>query len=159
MCLFVTPLPLGIESARGLLLPLISRNSTIPTRKTVRLRWDDAVAAFLPAAAAAGMSGAAVGGDAAGAAVPMRSVPLRIFMGERALAADNIHLGDATIVLTGDAPVEESGINKQTALMAIGVLSDQLAPHHPKHFQAMLPAVVRTIAELAPSADGRAAAE
>eukprot|EP00966_Prymnesium_polylepis_P012756 293295-Prymnesium_polylepis.1 len=36
----------------------------------------------------------------------MRSVPLRIFMGERALAADNIHLGDATIVLTGDAPVE-----------------------------------------------------
>ena len=58
-----------VDSARGLFLPIVARNSTVPTRKVVALQWDDATSSFLPAGARAS------GGRDRGARAPAWAPP------------------------------------------------------------------------------------
>lgn len=98
MCLLMTSLPVGIESARGLYLPILAHGTTVPTRKAFQLWWNDEAAAFVPATAAIAVAVA----EATEAPVTTRT--LRVYMGARALAADNHFLGEVE-VQAGVAPV------------------------------------------------------
>lgn len=95
----VTSLTIGIGSARGLFLPVVPRNSTIPTRRTARLRYDAALDAFVPASLAADAADARnyeASPSAAEATSPVARPELRrlrVFVGERARAEDNRLLG------------------------------------------------------------------
>ena len=96
MCLFVTPMPTGIECAAGLYLPVVPRNSSIPTRRSVFVQWNEDLAGFLPAAP----------GDAATATTgPSETRTLRIFLGGRAMAQDNLPAGQIELHV-GTAPIQ-----------------------------------------------------
>jgi molecular chaperone DnaK len=75
LLLDVTPLTLGIETLGGVATPLIERNTTIPTRKSQVFST---------------------------ASDGQTSVEIRVFQGERPMAADNKQLG--TFVLSGIPP-------------------------------------------------------
>ena len=112
LCLIdVTPLSFGLESAHGLFLPVIARNSVIPTRKTVRLRWE--AGALVPATAAAtaadlpplaeASSRPSSGPSLGPSATARNAVVARVVMGERVLAADNAPLGAVEVVFPAGA--------------------------------------------------------
>jgi len=83
----VTPLSLGIETAGGAFTRVINRNTTIPTKKS-RVFKDGEL-----------MGCRAEDGQSA--------VPIRVFQGEREIAADNNLLGQFDLV--GDIPTMKSG--------------------------------------------------
>jgi hypothetical protein len=99
MCLIdVIPLTIGLETVRGLFLPVMRRNTTIPSLKSMRLRWEgnDGSTGFLPEL---GRLSSSVNSQS------IKPQRLRIFAGERTFAADNIFLGEVEIPV-GEAPMD-----------------------------------------------------
>lgn len=102
MCLFdLSQLTIGIESVSGLFLPIIPRNSTVPTRRHVLVRWDEDSGGFAPVAAVT--QAASAPNTSEGAAHRMRAV--RVFCGERVMAADNELMGEVEVT-TGSDPTQ-----------------------------------------------------
>jgi len=110
LCLLdVTPLTVGLESSRGLFLPVVHRNSVIPRKKAVRLRWFEEEGgsggggAFMPQPALGATTDTGTGTDTEVADVRAQGVRrLRVFAGERAMAADNLLLGEVAVQAGAD---------------------------------------------------------
>jgi len=106
MCLVdVTAASIGLESASGLFLPVLPRNTTIPSRRSVRLRWD--TGAFVPLAtsitpatpaAHAAPDWPAAAGPSASTEHQARTRTMRIFEGERLFVADNETIGELEVL-------------------------------------------------------------
>ncbi|KAJ3669451.1 hypothetical protein LUZ60_011401 [Juncus effusus] len=92
----VTPLTLGIETAGGMMTPLIPRNTTIPTmkEKIFSTYADD-----------------------------QSSVLVQVYQGERSCAKDNIHLGEFKLSGIPPAPRLVPQINVRFEIDANGILN------------------------------------
>jgi hypothetical protein len=108
MCFMdVNPLSVGFEGARGLSCAVLRRHTTIPCRKTARLKWDDATNAFMSASISDDGGASATRSAAAAEEEPSPVVvrKLRVFAGELALVEGNLLLDEIDLHV-GSAPVE-----------------------------------------------------
>ena len=118
MCLIDTiMLGYGVESRDGLVLPVVQRHTVLPTRKTVRLRWDEPSGAWMPLAGGPARVPSNV------VPPPPETRPVRVFQGERALVRDNSFVGEAEVpVAAGGTAAITFEINENEQLTVNGVL-------------------------------------